>query len=412
MENQDKRQTLTKKLNEYTGYLTAGQMTKLDRNEIRHYFNVYLNRDPHAGESDTIDEYKIYETHPDNKVLIKDLSTIKKRNDKIIKEEKDAQEQSINQGQGGPGDKFASALAQGATNTGQRLTTILGSITNNPNRSVAGSSVNIPTKTFSNLTQTMGNVGKDYRTDRHNNPTAMTTDVARNAGLKPGIDFVIGDPFRGGDGQIYHTAKLLGDPIATTIKAIDTAGFYTSGGKPRWTYASKIPNIQNWKNLTKEQKVAIVKQMYKFEGGSGKLIAQGGPTNGQGGPVENLGNITTRFGETTKDTDFHRGIDVANAQGTPISKLTGSGGIVTNVSKNGDYGLQAIIANDDGTKESYSHLSRALVRPGQRVLPNQQIANMGSSGNSWSATPGGDPSHLHFEISDKFHRLIDPLKYT
>lgn len=103
------------------------------------------------------------------------------------------------------------------------------------------------------------------RTDRNNNPTAMTTDVAKNLGLKLGVDYVQGDPFKSGSGTLY-TAKLIGDPIATTIKGLDQGGFYTASGKPRWSYIA-IPQA-TWNKMSYNQKVATVQKMYKSEGGS------------------------------------------------------------------------------------------------------------------------------------------------
>lgn len=117
------------------------------------------------------------------------------------------------------------------------------------------------------------------RTDRHNNPTAFTTDLANQAGLIEGVDYEAGDPF--GNGQ-YRTARLLGDPIATTIKVIDKVGFYTKSGQPRWTYINDIPDAKNWSNLTYDQKARVVAQMYQHEGGNGSLV------QGKGG----LGNDT------------------------------------------------------------------------------------------------------------------------
>lgn len=45
------------------------------------------------------------------------------------------------------------------------------------------------------------------RTDRHSNPTAFTTDIAKQAGLVEGKDYSVGDAF--GDNGQYNTAKLL-----------------------------------------------------------------------------------------------------------------------------------------------------------------------------------------------------------
>lgn len=104
------------------------------------------------------------------------------------------------------------------------------------------------------------------RTDRHNNPTAFTTDVAKTAGLVEGKDYVVGDPFP--NNPNLKTAKLLGDPIAQTIKVIDRIGFYTQSGKPRWSYVSSLSGANNWKSLSYAQKKNVIAQMYKHEGGS------------------------------------------------------------------------------------------------------------------------------------------------
>lgn len=111
-----------------------------------------------------------------------------------------------------------------------------------------------------------GSVNKGTaRTDRHNNPTAFTTDIAKLAGLKLGVDYKVGDSFSNGK---YNTALLLGDPITTTIRVIDKIGFYTQSGAPRWTYINSISQAKNWNKLSYNQKADVIKQMYKHEGGS------------------------------------------------------------------------------------------------------------------------------------------------
>lgn len=107
------------------------------------------------------------------------------------------------------------------------------------------------------------------RTDRNNNPTAFTTDVAKTAGLVEGRDFTPGDPFSvpGTHGPItYYTAKLIGDPIALTITVIDHAGFYTKAGGNRWIYEA-MP-LWLWLQQTRATKVRIIGEMYGHEGGT------------------------------------------------------------------------------------------------------------------------------------------------
>lgn len=101
------------------------------------------------------------------------------------------------------------------------------------------------------------------RTDDHNNPTAFTTAIAKQAGLELNKDYVQGDPFENGK---FFTARLLGDPVDLTIKVIDKLGFYTTVPHQRWTYIA-IP-FSLWLNLTKGQKAYIIGFMYQNEGGT------------------------------------------------------------------------------------------------------------------------------------------------
>lgn len=102
------------------------------------------------------------------------------------------------------------------------------------------------------------------RTDANNNPTAFTTDLARQAGLQQGVDYVDGTPFPAPSTLV--TAKILGDPIAVTTKLIDAVGFYTSANKQRWVYIA-IPKFL-WDIFTPIQKRDVIGFMYRFEGGT------------------------------------------------------------------------------------------------------------------------------------------------
>jgi hypothetical protein len=126
---------------------------------------------------------------------------------------------------------------------------------------------------FADAQKQVGGVGGGMRTDRHNNPTAMTTAVAKELGLAEGTDYVAGDAFDGG-----VTAKLIGDPMEVTIRALDgaardtsRAAFYTKGNKLRWNYIGMTD--AQWLALTPEQKQNVVRSMYKREGGDGSVWA-------------------------------------------------------------------------------------------------------------------------------------------
>ena len=106
------------------------------------------------------------------------------------------------------------------------------------------------------------------RTDRHNNPTAFTIAIAKQGGLKEGVDYTVGDPFPNNPNQ--KTARLKGNALDKTIKVIDNIGFFTQSGQPRWTHTQM--SKAKWDNLSKAQKKNIIKEMYNKEGNDGKLL--------------------------------------------------------------------------------------------------------------------------------------------
>jgi hypothetical protein len=110
------------------------------------------------------------------------------------------------------------------------------------------------------------------RADRHNNPAAFTTDIARQAGLAEGTDYVQGEPFGTGP-AIEYTARLIGDPVALTIKVIDAIGYRTRTGEPRWTYTCLPKTL--WMALPQDDPVGAgwskldqVGYHYQNEGGT------------------------------------------------------------------------------------------------------------------------------------------------
>jgi hypothetical protein len=103
-----------------------------------------------------------------------------------------------------------------------------------------------------------------YRTDRNNNPAAFTVDIARQAGLVEGEDYVSGERFPQPSNLI--TARLLKDPIATTIRVIDKIGYYTKQGSPRWTYIA-IPT-EIWQALPMPERIKAIRFHYEREGGT------------------------------------------------------------------------------------------------------------------------------------------------
>lgn len=118
-------------------------------------------------------------------------------------------------------------------------------------------------------------------------------------------------------------------------------------------------------------------------------------------PIE--GTISSGFGERESEyqnvTGYHTGLDIAQEKGTKIK--ASMGGIVDLVSSQGDYGKHIKIRCNNVTT-LYAHCSKIYVKEGQIVAAGDNIAEVGSTGNSTG-------NHLHFEIRVN-DRFVDPSR--
>lgn len=118
-------------------------------------------------------------------------------------------------------------------------------------------------------------------------------------------------------------------------------------------------------------------------------------------PIEGI--ISSRFG--SRESKYqnvkgnHTGIDIAANSGTVIHAVMA--GIVEQVSTEGDYGNH-IKVEKDNIETLYAHCDEMYVTEGQEIIQGQEIATVGSTGNSTGP-------HLHFEIRID-NTPIDPTK--
>ena len=87
--------------------------------------------------------------------------------------------------------------------------------------------------------------------------------------------------------------------------------------------------------------------------------------------------------------DFHAGLDIAVAEGTPVH--CAQDGQVVQAGFNSIRGNYIIVRHTDGLQTLYQHLACGFVRAGEGVTRGQVIASAGSTGMSTGA-------HLHFEL--------------
>ena len=113
------------------------------------------------------------------------------------------------------------------------------------------------------------------------------------------------------------------------------------------------------------------------------------------------GTISSTFGWRNPTTStvpkYHTGLDIAAKEGTVIKSATD--GTIILVSSEGDYGNHYQIQTDD-IIIVYAHCKKLYLKNGEKVKQGQEIAEVGSTGNSTGP-------HLHFEIR-KGEEKIDP----
>ena len=86
---------------------------------------------------------------------------------------------------------------------------------------------------------------------------------------------------------------------------------------------------------------------------------------------------------------FHAGIDLRADVGTPI--YSPSPGVILSVNRGNNYGLYIDIKHPNGYASRLAHLSKILVKKGEKIEQGQKIALTGNTGRTTGP-------HLHFEI--------------
>ncbi len=117
------------------------------------------------------------------------------------------------------------------------------------------------------------------------------------------------------------------------------------------------------------------------------------------------GWLTSRFGYRispfTNARQFHAGIDIAGAEGTPV--IAPADGRVTFAGTRGPLGRSLIIEHGYGIRTLYGHLHDLEVKRGDVVQRGQRVASLGSTGRSTGP-------HLHYVV-EVHGKAKNPLDY-
>ncbi len=126
---------------------------------------------------------------------------------------------------------------------------------------------------------------------------------------------------------------------------------------------------------------------------------------------DSLGNVVKRQALVKEDRNasinapaekdqmqFHKGLDVAVAYGSPV-KAAASGKVIFSGVRGG-YGNCVMVEHGNGLVTLYGHLSELLVEANDRVKAGQIIAKSGNTGRSTGP-------HLHYEVH-KNNQPVNP----
>ena len=125
-------------------------------------------------------------------------------------------------------------------------------------------------------------------------------------------------------------------------------------------------------------------------GSAGAAVVSGNGTFAHPCPA---GYISSTFGYRTQPiagaSTNHKGIDFAAATGTPI--YAAAAGTVISAGYAGNAGNLLVINHGNGLLTYYMHCSKIYVSAGQKVSKGQNVAAVGTTGNSTGP-------HLHFQV--------------
>lgn len=103
--------------------------------------------------------------------------------------------------------------------------------------------------------------------------------------------------------------------------------------------------------------------------------------------------ITSPYGwrshPKTGKSDFHTGLDMAAAEGTPIHAA--ADGVVLKTARGPSYGNNVMILHSGGAATRYCHMQYVFVRPGEPVQAGTVLGTVGQTGVATGP-------HLHLEL--------------
>lgn len=244
---------------------------------------------------------------------------------------------------------------------------------------------------------------KDKELKRKLDESTLEIDLLKNRGRQ--MQTVLKD-LQERDNTIYRVI-FEADPIPSSIRE---AGY---GGAERYNHLKDFYDAESFVEVT-QQYDKLSKQLYIQSKSFDELWDLVKNKNQMLSsipaiqPISNkdLTRLASGFGMRIhpiyKTVKMHEGMDFTAAVGTDIY-ATGNG-VVEKIEMDGrGYGNNVIISHGYGYQTLYAHMSKILVRPGQKVNRGDVIGLVGNSGSSTGP-------HCHYEVR-KNGTPVNPINY-
>lgn len=164
-------------------------------------------------------------------------------------------------------------------------------------------------------------------------------------------------------------------------KVIDSGA---DGEKQVTALVTKVNGKEIERTVLKEEVLVVAKDKI-IEKGTKALPSKGAT----GSFIMPLASYTLSSGYGYRWGGFHYGVDLAAPTGTTVR--ASDGGVVTFAGWSGGYGNLVVIDHGNGVTTKYGHNSSISVSEGQKISQYEEIAKVGSTGQSTGP-------HCHFEI--------------
>ncbi|MEO8499688.1 MAG: M23 family metallopeptidase [Vicinamibacteria bacterium] len=184
-------------------------------------------------------------------------------------------------------------------------------------------------------------------------------DIDFNTAIQRGDTFRVAVEKLYLDGELRHYGKILAAEFVNSGRTLRAVRFESGDGSAAYYEPSGEP-----------LKKAFLKSPLRFTRVSS-------------------GFSSARFHPVLHITRAHNGTDLSASYGTPVRAI--GHGTVTTAGYEGGYGNLVSVRHANGYTSYYGHLSRILVRPGQRVSQSDLVGRVGATGLATGP-------HLHYGI--------------